>query len=835
MKFKFFLPLIIALFVSVTAQAGDASVKGVIIDKNTKETLPMATVQLFVGYESKPRTGMVTDTAGAFLFSNLEYGNYRLEISYVGYESRNVLFSLTYAENNVNLRRIRLKPDEAMLQEITVVGHRSSLQMDIDKKVFLVNENAHTEGISASEILKVIPSVDIDAEGTVTLRNNEAVEVQINGKSSGLTADNQGEILEQLPAGSIEKVEIITNPSAKHNAEGSAGIINIILKENREMGYFGSVSADLNYPWESKIGGSLSGNISYSTKKVDLTASVGYSNRNNTGDGYTDRQHFGADTTFLRQDEDYTFKMNSGFLRLGTIYKINYRSNLSASGMVSLGDRNRENDITYLRGNFINGYRTNASSMTRFNNNEMDRKMFSFSVDFDHKFDRDGEKISTSIGYSGNYRETDADYVQMSFDQSNTFIAGSNSIETQENDEKTNNYYLQCDYVNPYSLTSKYEIGYKSTFMFSNNESDSYIKEGYAMGFIPQYGLFNDFDYNQNIHALYASYGTKISKVSTSLGLRGELTEINWEQNLSNEKDDKDPYFDLFPTVFLGYSFSKTNELQLSYTRRINRPRSRFVNPYHNVSDAANVSFGNPDINPEYTNSFELNYIKSFENHTITSSLYYKRTNDVIQNYSWMEDETMMRTFANLSTANSSGFDLVLRNRFKRLTLTSSADIYYYLLEGGKYTLSESSGIEGVSQHNVTIKERSSLSWTARITADITFPANYLGQISGNYSSPKAIAQGKTLSNYQVNASVKKSFFERKLTAALGVRDIFNSRNRKTETWSDDFDQTSESHRNGRTLNFNLTYRFGNNKMSKDKEKKGQNEENKEEEFDDEF
>lgn len=834
MRFKIFLFLLTTIFTETAVYAGDASVRGVIIDRATKETLPMATVQLFVGYESKPIAGMVTDTAGAFKFSSLEYDNYRLEISYVGYENRSILFSLSYAENNVNLHRIRLKQDEAMLQEIVVTGRQSSLQMDIDKKVFLVNESAHTDGISASEILKDIPSVDVDAEGTVTLRNNEAVEVQINGKSSGLTAENQGDILEQLPAGSIEKIEIITNPSAKYNAEGSAGIINIILKENRESGYYGTVSGGLVYPWDSKLGASLSGNINYNVKNIDISASAGYFNRHNTGDGYSDRLKYGADTTFLRQDEDYNFKMNSGFLRLGINYKINYRSSLSASGMAAIGERDRESDIASRQGSLLNGQKEQHSQQTRNNYSEADRKMFSLSLDFDHRFDRDGEKISTSVGYSGNYKKNNAEYRQMSFDQDGTSIAGSNSLQTQDTDDGMSTYLLQCDYVNPYSLTSKFELGYKSTFSQSNSQCDSYIKEGNATIFTPQHGLFNDFDYNQNVHALYATYGTRINKFSTSLGLKGELTEINWEQNLTEEKDDKDPYFDLFPTVFFGYSFSKTNELQISYTRRINRPRSRFINPYHNVSDSANISFGNPDLDPEYTNSFEMNYIKSFENHTVTSSVYYKRTNNVIQSYSWMDGNSLMRTYANMSKSNSSGFEIVMKNRFKKLSFTSSANIYYYQLEGGNFSIYESSGNEGITRHDVSIKERNSLSWTARMAADITFPLDFFGQISGNYNAPQAIAQGKRLESYQLNASLKKSFMKKKLTATISARDILNSRSRKSETWSDDFEQTSDFHWNGRNISLNLSYRFGNSKPSKenkDKKEQEKREDYMEEEF----
>lgn len=798
-KILVFLALLLC-FISAYAEGGDASVRGVVIDRDTKETLPMATVQLYMGYESKPLKGTTTDTAGFFKFTNLQYGNYRLEISFVGYEMRSVLFSLSYAEYNVNLHRIRLTPEEAMLQELTVVGQQTNMKVDIDKKVFIVNDNAHTEGIMASEMLKDLPSVDIDAEGTVTLRNKEAVEIYINGKPATMGTDNQGDLLDQIPAESIQKVELITNPSAKYNAEGSAGIINIILKEKRDLGLFGSVSGGLSFPCHSNMGGSLSSTVNYSTKKVDLTATAGYNRRNNFTDGYTHRRTFGTDTSYLSQNNQREFKMNSGFVRLGADYKINYKSNLSASGYASLSNRKSEIENLYSRGIKMNGLTNELLHQSRLSNQDGDMRSLGASLDYIYRLDKDGEEISAALAYSGFFSDNTTNIQQTSTTAAN---ATTNSEEKQESDNGVNNFSVQLDYVNPISLVSKIEIGYKSNFQRTENVSN-YFAEPANIAI-----LSNDFYLQQNVHALYGIYGTKAGKTSFKVGLRGELTEVSWEQKTEQQKEARDPYLDLFPSLYLGYKLTPTIELQLNYTRRINRPRSWQINPFHNMTDSANIRYGNPMLDPEYINSVEFNLLKTFDKHTISASVYYNQTKDVIQRYNWINGNSMMQTFANISRSHSGGLEVVLKDKFKYVSLTTSANLYGYKLDGGHFTVS---GVD------VNIDEKSSFCWIGKTMADIILPWSLKGQISANYNSARATAQGKTLSTYQVNAGLKRQFFDRKLTAAFSVKDIFDSRKRRNETWDDNFSQESETHRHGRTFNINLTYIFG--KQGKEKKEK---------------
>lgn len=818
-------------FSTFLSYAKPGLISGVLVDKNTQESLPMATVQLRKVGDSA-LSGDMTDVDGKFEFKDLDLATYELVFTYVGYTEKKMTVTLTKENPSRRYKAIRMGEDDGLLQEVTVVGKRTSLQMDVDKKVFLVNESAHTDGVSVSDILKDIPSVDVDAEGAVTLRNSEAVEVRINGKAAGLSGDAQGDILEQLPAGSIEKIEVITNPSAKYSAESSAGIINIVMKSNHDLGAYGSVGAGVRVPWKSDLGGNLNAYINYGSEKVDVMASVGVFNSSNSGEGFTNRYRYGRDTTFLFQSQENDFEMTSGFLRLAVDYKFDKRNILSLSSMGSLFSRGRDNEMLYRSGAVSNGVDVPGRMYGRFVDADPTGFMYNLSLEYRHKFLKEGREFSTSAGISNMLRKEDARYSQISFEQNKMDRPVVGSIQDMDKDETNRLVSFQMDYVTPLLQRSKLETGVSANFTHSGSEVESMLKKEADAEFEPLPGQFNDFLYRPTTYAGYLSWGTSFGKLKANVGLRGELLDIRWEQKLTDEEYHKDPIFNLFPSLFLSYPLSSSCDLQFSYTRRTNTPRSFYFNPYHNVTDSANVSFGNPDLEPEYVNSFEAGFVKTFSEHTLSASAYYKKTTDVIQSYNWMEGDVMNRTYANMANSQSSGLDLVLKNRFgKYLSLTSSADLYYYKLEGGSFSyVVVTDG--GTDFREYELKDRDSWGLTLRSAADISLPWEVNAQVAGNYSAPRATAQGKTMASYQLNAGLKRAFFNRKLTASVQVRDILNSRKRASESWGDDFWQETENHRNGRMFNFNLTYSFGkgkNQKPQKQKQQQGQLEEDFEE------
>lgn len=799
---------ILFLFGFLAANAVEYRISGVVVDAEG-QPLPSATVLLYKGNDSTHVKGEAADFDGKFEMNSLSKGTYRLEISFMGYRTKKMNVELTDEKPARRFSKIILQEDAALLTAVEVSAQRASLQVDIDKKTFLVNESAVSDGMSASEVLKEIPSVDVDVEGNVTMRNSGNVEIYINGKPSGLTEENRGDILEQLPAGSIEKVEVISNPSSKFDAEGSAGIINIVMKKSYDKAsYYGSVSAGISYPWGGRPGGNVGANINFSKGKWSSFANIGYNNRKSIGGSLNNRQSFKGDTILMNQSSETDFVMNTGFLRMGTGCQIDSSNSINISGMISFGGRNRDQFIDYDRGYMRMGEEIFNSFQERNSFADNKRLMGNAVIDYSHIFS-EGHTLSTSFSFSANKSDDDKRYEQYNYDSLRASIEELDYVQNQSSFNKNRNFDGQIDYVNPITPTSKIEAGVKLSFQNQYSDVESSIKRLGMDDFVAQHELDNDFELHQNVYAGYVSYGNKIRRFAMQLGLRGELTDVDWTLNTTGEESTKKPYFDVFPTAFFSYQVSENDELQLSYTRRISRPRRYWLNPYVNVSDSTNISFGNPDLDPEFANSFEFNYVKNFKRHTFMASLYYKLTQDVIQRYSWLSGEAMISTFANITTSHSTGLELILKNRWNVVGLTSNVNLYYYKLNGGIFDVTTNFG-GNLTDVEVEIDDRQSFSWSAQMSADFSLPKDFSLQVTGNYQSPRATAQGKSLSTYYVNMGLKKPFLQKKLVATLSVRDLLNSRKRKSETWADDFYQYSESFWSGRMINFNLTYNFGN-------------------------
>lgn len=803
----------ILLFFVAMANAAEYSIAGVVVDEE-EQPLPSAMVILYRG--DKQYKGEATDYDGKFKLTSLEAGEYRMEVSFVGYKTRNINVILTEEKPTRTFRKIVIKENVSLLSSVEVSAKRSNLQVDIDKKTFLVNESAVSDGMSASEVLKEIPSVDVDVDGNVSMRNDENVEIYINGRPSGFTEDNRGELLEQLPAGSIEKVEVISNPSSKFSAEGSAGIINIVMKSgaSKKASYYGSVSGGLSYPTGGRPGGNASATINFSKNKWSATFGAGYNNRKGIGEGKTRREYYGQDTTLMNQDNESESEMNSLFLRGGVSCQIDTVNSIGLTGMFSYGGRDRVQDLNYTRGYMLEGMKHYNSYQYRNSENDNDRLLGRVSLDYSHDF-APSHTLKAAVTMSTNKNDNDRIYIQENYDSLKTSLIDLDYTQSQNSLMRNRNLEIEVDYTNPLTQTSKLEAGAKASLSYQGNDLESFIRRHDDLEYSRQQVLDNDFELRQNIFSAYASYGNKIRRFSMQLGLRGELTDTDWELNTTGEESTSKPYFDLFPTAFFSYAFTKVDELQLSYTRRVSRPRLQRLNPYKSMEDSTNISYGNPDLDPEFTNSFELNYVKGFceQRHTFIASIYYQLRQDIVQSYSWHSGDALMNTYANMAKSHSTGLELILKDNWKYVNLNTNFNLYYYKLQGGNFMVhSFEAGDDEIPVH---IKGRSSFSWSAKVSSTFILPKNFTIELSGNYRSRKATAQGKTMGTYIVNLGAKKSLFDKRLNFTLSVRDLFDSRNRESETWSDDFYQYSESRYSGRTINFNVSYNFGNLKKSK--------------------
>lgn len=787
----------------------DGKVKGIVIDGELGGPLEFVTVQVKAKDSGKTLQGSVTGSDGVYSIGGLKKGEYIVTFSYLGYED--ISKNISIASNNqvVNLGEMTLEEGANQLEGVEVVGKRPQMRFEIDRKVFDATQDIAAEGGSASDLLSNIPSVEVDNEGAVSLRGNSSVTIWINGKASGLTADNQADILDMMPAEDIKQVEVITNPSARYSPEGTAGIINIVLKDDRKPGYYGSVKAGA----DTDGGYQASANINYSSSKVDAYANLNYRNRESKGGGITSRENT-LDNSFLNQTNASKRQHNNWFGRFGATWHITKSDDLAINMTGMSGGGDSDESIHYIS---TDSQRNTLYTSDRTTNGDSDMKMYNLELNYVHKF---SENSNIDLTVSNNQWMRDGLNI---FRQSTEYTDPSQTAnpvyQTQESDVKDKTWEVQADYTNKISDMARIEAGYKGVFQRNASPVDTYA--GTAAENIQQdRNLYNRFLYNQDVHALYMTYGGKWNNFSYQAGLRGEYWRVdtrslNFDQEFNgqpSETFEKD-YFKLFPSAFISYALPKNNELQINYTRRLRRPWGGQLNSFRNISDASNISFGNPELTPEYSHSLELNYIKSWESgHTLSLSGYYRSTDDVIQRIRFLNtaENVMYTTSENVAKSQASGLEIVGKDKlFKILDLTTTVNLFYSKLDGFSY-------LPAGATTPVTGQTEESFAWNARMIANLSLPWGVSLQGTGNYNSKRLMAQGHREPNYSVDLGLRKSFMSDKLTLSINARDLLDSRKFRTVTSGNGFWQDSENWRGGRRFGFTLTYSFGNMNKKRD-------------------
>lgn len=792
-------------FVCLTPLFAAHNLSGRVVDSENVEPLDFVNVAL-LNQDSVLVSGAITDENGVFRFSGLASGRYIIQISFVGYDTYSRNF--TVSDQDLNFGTIRLIQDSQILSEVEVVGMRSQMRFDIDRRVFAVDQNIAAAGGSITEVLENIPSVEVDHEGNVSLRNNANVEIWINGRPSGLTAENRAQILQQMPAETIESIEIITNPSSRFDPEGTAGIINLVMKRDRRPGYFGSVNGGLTNVAGRHFGGNIGANINYSSQRIDARANIGYRNMVRQGGFYNRLKNFNAtDTTLLTQESTNLNRMGGLFFRGGVDYHINRRNTIGVSGFGSIGASEGVTYIDFLLRNQVTD--DVLRNFARRNTNDFERRSFNINLDYRHEFEKPGTELLVNMAYSRHNRAQEQIFFQRDFSATDTVP---NDIR-QYGSGHNNQVQFRVDYTNRLTPTGRLETGMQS--LITNQVSGANGEDITFGNQILLPGYFNQFDFQEQIHAVYVTYGERFfDRLTAQIGLRGEYIErqIDSRGMDANEAiyavpfDYQSTFLQLFPSVFLGYTISESQEIQLNYTRRINRPRGMRINPFRDYSDSTNVSFGNPALDPEFSSAFELNYMKTWDNHSLLVSGFYRFTDNVMQRVTYrnLDAGYMESTFMNVTQAQSAGIELVARNRlFRILNLTSSLNIFYNKIDSGVF-INPYTGIEE------TLVGREDVSWNARVIANFMFSRTFSGQITTQYLAPRQILQGYQHGEYSIDLGVRKSFFNRNLNVSANVRDLLNSRRRITTTEGDGFWRHNESYGNLRTIGVTVSYNFGN-------------------------
>lgn len=799
------------LAVTVIAVA-QGKITGIVQDGQTSEPLGFVNIRITQTADSSFVGGATSDMEGKFTISNLKQGRYLLTASSVGYKPLYRKINVTSTQTSINLGTLIMQTDAKNLKEVTVTGMRSTMKLEVDRKVFDVSQLITNAGNAASDILDNIPSVEVDNDGNVSLRGNSSVEVWINGKASGLTSDNRAQILQQLPAESIERIEVIDNPSAKFSAEGSAGVINIILKKNLKPGYYGSVELG----GDTQGGGQTSFNINYNSGKLDAYFNIGLRHREDRG-LMKSEQFFPSTQSYQNYDAANRSLGNNLFTRAGLTWHATNKDDFSIGLMGMKGMRKSSSITPYHYGNIKEGIAHDNYILTRDNYGKGDMNMLHGELGYKHSF-TDKHTLEAQLSYN-----SWSGLNENIFRDSTTFLnptaATTYHYLSRPLDVKNHSWEAKLDYENALTDNLKLQAGYQGNFSRENTPQLSYEDNLYFDGrqALEDQAYFNRFIYNLDIHALYTTLSYKLGKLGVMAGLRGEYWTVNTEsydyQQEHNPELRQTPfkknYFELFPSLFLTYQLTPSDQLQLNYTRRLRRPWGGQLNSFRNTSDATTVSFGNPLLTPEFSHSFSLNYLKTWDNHSLLLSGYYRPTTDVMQRISYRneEDGLMYTTNMNLTKSQSLGAELTVKNRlFKVLELTTNLNAYDFKLDGFSYDI-DGQTVYGKPSHSFT--------WNARMTASVLLPYDISIQAGGRYRSKQLITQGYRKPNYAIDLGIRKNFFDKKLTVAISCRDLLNSRRWETFTESDNFTRHQLNRRGSRKVNLTLTWNFGNTKKKR--------------------
>ncbi len=767
---------------------------GKVIDKDTNQPLEYATI-VIKSLDGKIITGGITDTKGEFSIQVVK-GVYDISIEFISFKTKT--FKRKEIAGNTDLGTITLEVDAQTLNEVVVVAEKSTVEIRLDKKIYNVGKDMTVKGGTASDVLDNVPSVSVDVEGNVSLRGSENVRILINGKPSGLVGMSSTDALRQLPADAIEKVEVITSPSARYDAEGTAGILNIILRKGKANGFNGSVSASAGIP--DNYG--LSANLNYRTNKVNYFGSGGYNYRNAPGSSKSDVTYLNPTEftpDFRNERREYDRKNNSYNARFGTEYFLTDKTSLTGTILY------RESDGEDISTNISKEYDENKVLTSTGNRVEVDNekdKTTEYALNFMHDFDKDGHKLTLDFQYEN------------SIENNSALITDSNP-ERNSTDNNSKDILIKGDYVLPIGENSQFEFGFNTNL---NKLNSDYLVEEFNEStnqFENNTNFSNTLDFEQNLFAIYSQYGNKVNKFSYLLGLRMENTDRKISLLQTNENFDKN-FTEFFPTVNLGLEFTDSESITLGYNRRLSRPHHWFLNPFESRTSQTYVRTGNVNLDPTYTNAFDLGYLKRWEKLTLNSSLYYQHAinniemaqREELRDVNGVETLVIITTPINLSSQDRYGFEFTTNyNPNKWWKITNSFN-FFKSVSAGHYN--------GISYDSENV------SWFTRLNSRISLPAGIDWQTSGMYMGPSESARSKRKGMVSLNLAFSKDILKEKGTLSLNVSDLLNTRKRESTDYSPTTIAENEFQWRKRQVMLNFTYRFN----EKKKPQRQQGEEN---------
>lgn len=757
----------------------EITLKGKVLNETTKAPLDYATVSLYK--EDKTLAdGTITDEKGRFSIVT-QPGRYYIEVEFLSYNKKTITdIVLTKEKQWVDLGDILLTENSMMLEEVEVVAEKSQMELKLDKRVFNVGKDLANTGNNASEILENVPSVSVDVDGNVSLRGSENVRILIDGKPSGLVGISGTDALKQMQGDMIQSVEVITNPSARYDAEGEVGIINIVLKKGKKKGVNGSFSLTAGYP--ENFGASYSLNLR--RKQFNFFSNFGVNYRNGPGNGYNYQDFYNNGLLDSRSEVDRTHERGglSGNIQLGTDWYINEQNILTASILTKYSAGDNLATVTY---NDFDAGLNLLNRTVRINDEEETKINGEAALSYQRLFTTEEHKLTVDFKYiQGDDTEIGT------YDETSTTV---NPIfQRSESSEDQVNWFVQTDYVHPLGKDGKFEAGLKASVRTIQNDFkvENFLGEN-NWEVVPDF--FNKLRYDENIYAAYLMYGNKWNNISYQFGLRTEYSDITTALLLTNEVNPR-TYLNWFPSAHFTYELSETDQFQVSYSRRLSRPRFWYLLPFFTYSDNRNLFTGNPDLDPEYTDSYEVGYLKYFEKGSFLSSVYYRYRTGVIERVTSINaNGTTLRLPINLSSQDAYGVEMNISYELLKWWKLNANFNFYRAISEGLY--------EGQTLTSDTYTWQTRANSRMTILKDITF------QTSFNYRAPNETTQGRTLAFYSVDTGLSKDILKGKGTLTFSVKDVFNTRKWRSIT---DLPETyyAESSFQWRARQFLLTFNY---------------------------
>ncbi len=776
----------------ITVNVQAQTIKGQVFDAENSP-VEYASIRLLKKSDSTVITGAYSD----------EYGRFELEIPH---KSPPSFLKITFANHVpywlelpeakgkvIELNRIQLELDKALeLEEVTATGSLDALKAGIDKKVYQVGEDLSSKGGTANDVLNNVPSIEVDQDGNISLRGDGNVTILINGRPSTLVGNDGQNVLDAFPANSIERIEVVTNPSAKYDPDGTSGIINIILKKNRLIGFNGIASATVatGNLYQMNLG------LSYRNKKFNT-------NLNYSFDYYEGYRNFSSDllrevatdtTIHLVQDRQGTDLKSSHTIVLGTEYLVNQRNTIGFSVTGTLGQRKRTGDLQ----NFL--YDNDEVLTERWDRNSEDprlRKGLDFNVHYQHDLLENKGEFSINATHSIGNGDVEGYYEQLYYDV-NGNPSGLAPLNQQlfntNNDQVTT---LQTDFSKVYdSIRARMEIGAKAIMRKQTIDTYSEQQDTITGNFFPDTLANFNYQYDESVYSIYGIFGQELGVFKYQIGVRGELAQqvpylVSQDTMISNA------YLNLFPSAHVKYALNGKSELSLSYSKRINRAKARQLNPFTSYADPFNLRSGNPFLQPEYIHSFDLGYAYSSKKFIFSSSVFHRRTSDVINRVKiYYDDNTSRVSYQNIDHSYSTGLEtIIIYKPFSWIKNTLSFN--------GNY-------IEYENNNPLTEWNNNGLNWTVKYILSVEFwkkTASF--QLNAKYNSPRVAAQGIYQPRTGIDFGFEKRFFNNKLSVATRVTDIFNTKGFEIDLEQTGVQQHSEYKWLTRRIYLTLSYRWG--------------------------